>query len=401
LNASRKRTLGRVAIALVLLALLALAARGCAGPRPAAAFTSSPVTRGPLEVGVLATGTIEAARLVSVGTQATGEVKRLHVSLGDKLKKGDLIAEIDAKQQENELLRTTAALRSARADLASRQAVATQAGLAVKRARDLAAIDAGSHADLEAAEATAESARANVIVAQAAIAQAQLAQEAARLNLAYARVVAPMDGTVVAVVTEQGQTVNSAQVSPTIVKLARLDAMTIRAQISEADVPKVKVGMRVRFTLLGDPETVYETVLRAIEPGPTTLAADTPATPAMSGATASPVYYNGIFDVPNPKGDLRIAMTAQATIVTRQVDDALLIPSAALGPAGRDGRYAVQVLADPAANGAGWPAQVRQVRIGLNNRTQAQVLEGLALGERVVTSVAASGSAASSAEGAR
>ena len=390
MNALRRLARGRVLVALVLLAAIALAARGCGRHRTAAEFTSSPVIRGTLEVGVLATGTIEAARLVSVGTQATGEVQRLHVALGDVVKKGDAIAEIDAKQQDNDLLRATAALRSAQADLASRQAAATQAGLALDRARELAAIDVASHADRETAEANAATARANVIVAEAAIAQARLAQDAARLNVGYARVVAPMDGTVVAIVTEQGQTVNSVQMSPTLIKLARLDTMTVRAQISEADVPKVKVGMPVRFTLLGDPETRYQATLRAIEPGPTTIAGDTSAAAAgMAGGGASPVYYNGIFDVPNPKGDLRIAMTAQATILTRKVDDALLIPSAALGAIGQDGRYTVRVVADTPASAPGAAVQERQVRIGLNNRTQAQVLDGLRLGERVVTSMAA------------
>ncbi len=390
MNALRRLARGRVLVALVLLAAIALAARGCGRHRTAAAFTSSPVVRGTLEVGVLATGTIEAARLVSVGTQATGEVQRLHVALGDVVKKGDAIAEIDAKQQDNDLLRATAALRSAQADLASRQAAATQAGLALERARELAAIDVASHADRETAEANAATARANVIVAEAAIAQARLAQDAARLNVGYARVVAPMDGTVVAIVTEQGQTVNSVQMSPTLIKLARLDTMTVRAQISEADVPKVKVGMPVRFTLLGDPETRYQATLRAIEPGPTTIAGDTSAAAAgMAGGGASPVYYNGIFDVPNPQGDLRIAMTAQATILTRKVDDALLIPSAALGAIGQDGRYTVRVVVDTPASAPGAAVQERQVRIGLNNRTQAQVLDGLRLGERVVTSMAA------------
>ncbi len=388
MNALRRLARPRVLVALALLTLLALAARGCGGHRAPAEFTSSPILRGPLEVTVLATGTIEAARLVSVGTQATGEVKRLHVALGDVLKKGDLIAEIDAKQQDNELQRATAALRSAQADLGARQAVATQARLALARLRELVAIATASHADLETAEANAATARANVIVAEAAITQARLAQDAARLNVGYARVVAPMDGTVVAIVTEQGQTVNSAQMSPTIIKLARLDTMTVRAQISEADVPKVKVGMPVRFTLLGDPETRYQAVLRAIEPGPTTIAGDASATTAALAGGASPVYYNGLFDIPNPSGALRVAMTAQATIVTRRVDDAVLVPIAALGSAGKDGRTTVRVVSDAPTDTAAAPPQERQVRIGLNNRTQAQVLEGLRVGERVVTSMA-------------
>jgi len=390
----------RIAIAVVVLSVTTLVACSHFKRPPPPAITTSAATRGDLEIGVLATGTIEAARLVSVGAQATGEVKRLYVALGDKVKKGDPIAEIDSKQQDNELLKASAALQSAKADLRARQATLRQDELAVTRARSLVAIDAGSHVDLETAEANVDSARAGVTVAEAAIAQATLAEDTARVNVGYAHVLAPMDGTVVAIVTEQGQTVNAVQMSPTIIKLARLDTMTIKAQISEADVPRVKAGMPVYFTLLGDPDTRYDTTLRAVEPGPTTLASDTAAA-VTSSTAATAIYYNGIFDAPNPQGKLRIAMTAQATIVLDKVKDALLIPSAALGARAKDGRYTVRVVSEAAASVGAGVAQDRRVRIGLNNRVQAQVLDGLKAGERVVTSEApVPGGAASAASGA-
>ena len=389
----------RIVVAVVVLIVVALVVRGHFRKPPPPAITTTAAARGDLEIDVLATGTIEAAKLVSVGAQATGEIKHLYVALGDKVKKGDPIAEIDSKQQDNDLQRASAVLQSARADLSAHKAALKQAELAVTRLRALVAIDAGSHTDLEAAEANVDSARANVTVAESTIAQDALAEDTARVNVGYAHVLAPMDGTVVAIVTEQGQTVNSVQMSPTIIKLARLDTMTVKAQISEADVPRVKAGMPVYFTLLGDPDTRYETTLRAVEPGPTTLASDTGTTTTSSSA-ATAVYYNGIFDVPNPQGKLRIAMTAQATIVLDKVRDALLIPSAALGAKGKDGRTTVRVVSEAAAGaGAGVP-QDRLVRIGLDNRVQAQVLEGLKAGERVVTSEAsAPGAAASAASG--
>ena len=390
----------RIAIAVVVLLVLALVARSHFKKPEPPAITTSAATRGDLEIDVLATGTIEAAKLVSVGAQATGEIKHLYVALGDKVNKGDPIAEIDSKQQDNDLLKASAALQSARADLRARQATLRQDELAVARVRSLVAIDAGSHVDLETAEANVDSARAAVTVAEAAIAQATLAEDTARVNVGYAHVLAPMDGTVVAIVTEQGQTVNSVQASPTIIKLARLDTMTIKAQISEADVPRVKVGMPVYFTLLGDPDTRYDTTLRAVEPGPTTLATDTVSAAATTSSTATAIYYNGIFDVPNPQGKLRIAMTAQATIVLDKVKDALLIPSVALGAKGKDGRYTVRVVPEAAASAGAGVAQDRLVRIGLNNRVQAQVLDGLKAGERVVTSEAPTpGGAASAASG--
>lgn len=380
-----------VAAGLVVMALIVKAV--WFSPPPPPQVTSAAVERGDLEVSVLATGTINAYKLVSVGARATGEVKRLAVALGDKVKEGQLIAEIDALTQQNALRDAQASLRSAEALLGARQATLVQAELAAKRQRELAAGDAGARADLEAAEATLNTARADVESQRAMVAQARINVDTAQLNLGYARVLAPMDGTVVAIVTEQGQTVNAAQTAPTIIKLARLDTMTIKARISEADVPRVKPGMPVHFSLLGEPDRRIQATLRAVEPGDTTLA-DSSATTSTSSATSgttNAIYYNGIFDVPNPDGTLRINMTAQATIVLAQAKAALTIPVAALGAREGSGgdRHKVRVL------GADGRIEDRVVRVGLNNRVRAQVLDGLKEGERVVTAEAAPPGAAS------
>ncbi|MFT7774388.1 efflux RND transporter periplasmic adaptor subunit [Roseateles sp.] len=348
---------------------------------PPPAVATAPVTVSDLEDSVLATGTIGAFKQVSVGAQVTGEVKKLHVALGDKVRQGQLIAEIDALPQQNSLRNSQAALQSAQAQLHAKQAALKQAELVASRLRGLVAADAGARADLESAEATLATARAEVAAQQAQIAQAQVAVDAAQVNLGYTRVTAPMDGVVVAVVTEQGQTVNANQSAPTIIKLARLDLMTVKAQISEADVPRVKPGMPVYFNLLGEPDRRYEVKLRAIEPGPTTIATDTTTGSSTSTSTTSAIYYNGIFDVPNPEERLRINMTAQSSIVLARVEKALTLPSAALGARAGGDRYRVRVLEQ------GRVAE-RVVRIGLNNRVRAQVLEGLKEGEQVVTSEA-------------
>ncbi|MDC6167356.1 efflux RND transporter periplasmic adaptor subunit [Paucibacter sp. XJ19-41] len=351
-------------------------------PPPAPQVATAAVALGDIEDSVLATGTIGAYKLVSVGAQVTGEVKRLHVALGDTVKQGQLIAEIDALTQQNNLRNAQAALQSAQAQLAARQAALKQATLAAARLRELVAIDAGTRADLEAAEATLSTTTAEIAAQQAQIAQARVAEDTAKVNLGYTRVTAPMDGVVVAVVTEQGQTVNANQSAPTIIKLARLDTMTVKAQISEADVPKVKPGMPVYFSLLGEPDRRIEVKLRAVEPGPTTLASETSATSSASTSTTSAIYYNGIFDVPNAEGKLRINMTAQTTIVLARAQQVLTLPSAARGQRARDGSYRVKVL-----EGEGKIVE-KTVRIGLNNRVQAQVLDGLKAGEQVITSEA-------------
>lgn len=389
----------RIAAAIVALLVVVLVARGQFRPPEPPRVTTATAARGDLEMGVLATGTIEAAKLVSVGAQATGELKHLHVALGDRVRKGDLIAEIDSLTQQNALRNASAALANVRAQRAAKVATLRQSELALARLKSLVAIDAGTHIDLETAQATLDVTRADIAALDAQITEALVTEDTARVNLGYTRIVAPMDGTVVAVVTEQGQTVNAAQSAPTIIKLARLDTMTVKAQISEADVPRVKAGLPVYFTLLGDPDTRYETTLRSVEPGPTTLATDdttSTSTSTTSSSTATAIYYNGIFDVPNPRGLLRISMTAQATIVLAKARDALLIPSAALGPKDPSGRYAVRVE----HAGDGPPRlDLRHVRVGLNNRVQAEVLEGLQAGDRVVTSEAAPPGATSANNG--
>ena len=391
LNKRRKSLLLALAAALLIAAGLA-AYLLWLKPAPVPQVVTAAVESGSIEDTVLATGTIGAAKLVSVGAQVTGEVKRLHVALGDTVKQGQLIAEIDALTQANNLRNAQAALQNSQAQLRARQAALKQAGLAAERLRALVAIDAGARADLEAAEASLDTSKAEIAAQQAQIAQAKVAEDTAKVNLGYTRVSAPMDGVVVAIVTEQGQTVNANQSAPTIIKLARLDTMTVKAQISEADVPRVKPGMPVYFSLLGEPDRRIEVKLRAVEPGPTTLATDgsgSSSTGSSTSSTASAIYYNGIFDVPNPDGKLRINMTAQTTIVLARAQDVLTVPSAALLGRGRGGQYKVRVL------GADGKLVEKPVRIGLNNRVQAEVLEGLKAGELVVTSEAVAGAPAS------
>lgn len=210
--------------------------------------------------------------------------------------------------------------------------------------------------------------------------------DTAKVNLGYTRIVSPIDGVVVAVVTKEGQTVNSIQSAPTIIKVAQVATMTIKAQISEADVTRVKPGLPVYFTILGEPDQRYHATLRAVEPAPDSIQKDdatSSLTSSSSSSTSAAVYYNGLFDVPNPDEKLRISMTAQVSIVLGEARDAVVVPASALGKRGEDGRYAVRVV------GKNNQTDTRQVKIGMNNNVQAQVLEGLEVGERVVSADAA------------
>lgn len=361
---------------------------------PAPEVITAEVERTSLEDTVLASGTIKSERDVNVGAQVSGQIKKLHVDLGDQVKQGQLLAEIDSTTQANTLRNAEAQVALLQAQLQAKEALYRQAEITFKRQQGLFKLDAASQAELDAAEATLATTRADINALQAQIKQATISVDTARVNLGYTRILAPIDGVVTGVIAEEGRTVNAVQSAPTIIKLSRLDSVLIKAQISEADVVRVKPGLPVYFTILGEPQKRYEAKLRAIEPSPESEQVDTStkATTSTSSSTTAAVYYNGLFEVPNPDGKLRVAMTAQVFIVLAKADDVLAIPASALGKRNRkDDTYTVRVL-------EGEPGGVqrvvdRQVKVGLNNRVQAQVLSGLKEGERVVVGEASVGGA--------
>lgn len=340
-----------------------------------------------LEESVLATGELKAFNLVSVGAQASGQVKSLKVVLGEKVKKGQLIAEIDSLTQQNSLKTSEASLREVQAQRLAKKATLRKAEAALKRKQLLAEQDAGSRQDYEDALAARDVAREEIKALEAQIEKARVQVATAQVNLGYTKITAPMDGVVVAIITKQGQTVNAAQSAPTIIMLAQLDVMTVEAEISEADVVRVKPGQRVYFTILGEPDHRYEATLRAIKPAPESITdEDTGSSGGGSGSSSSSsssaIYYNGLFDVPNPDGNLRISMTAQCTIVLSQAKDAVCVPFIALSPGkggkGPRGLRFVKVLGQD-----GRPVG-RKVQVGINDGTQAQILEGIQAGEQVI-----------------
>ena len=387
---------------------------------PPAAVATAPVTRGDIKQTVDATGVIDAFQMVNVGAQASGQIKKLYVELGDEVKAGDPIAEIDSITQENSLRNAEAALENIRAQRAVQQANLREAELAFERQKMMYAEQATSKAEYDSAEARVATTAAQLRAIDAQIKQRETELGTARANLGYTRIAAPIDGTVVAVVAEEGRTVNANQSAPTIVKLARLDTVTVNAEISEADVVKVKAGMPVYFTILGDSSRKYHATLRTVNPAPASIANESAS--SSGGASSSAVYYNALFDVENPDGTLRIDMTAQVSVLLAQAKDALMIPAVALGPKmgeGRGGRgdgsmgpgrgvdgpqaaagqgrgkrpdgaparpaprddcehYMVRVV------GADGQPAPRPVCIGLNNGAMAQVVDGLAEGDQVV-----------------
>ncbi|HEV2514406.1 MAG TPA: efflux RND transporter periplasmic adaptor subunit [Devosia sp.] len=341
---------------------------------------TTPVARGNVEETVLASGVIQASSLVSVGAEVSGRIKSLNVQLGDDVKAGEVIAEIDSLNQENAVKAAQASLANTEAQKTIQTANLGQARTALERAEKLSPQKLISDADLQAAQLAVETAQGQLQAVEAQIQQAEINVEAAQLNLDRTKIVAPSDGTVVAVAVEVGQSVNANNSSPTIVKLANLDKMVVKAEISEADVPRVEPGQQVYFTILGDPDTRISATLRAVEPAPDSIASDDTSSSSSNAA----VYYNGLFDVDNPGHKLRISMTAQVTIVLKSADDVLTVPASVLGRKGRDGSYTLEVWDQQKQ-----AAEPKKVTIGLNNNVTAEVLDGLDEGDLVVSATAA------------
>lgn len=391
-------------------------------------YITSQVERGDIENSVIATGLLEATKIVSVGAQASGQLKKMYVELGDEVKQGQLIAQINSVTQENEIQTAQASIKNQQAQLAVRQATLAQVQAEYNRQKNMYAQDATSKAELESALASYKTAQAEIVALNAQIEQSRLTLATAQEELGYTRIIAPMDGTVVAIVTEEGQTVNANQSAPTIVKLAKLDTMTVNAEISEADVMKVEKGQSVYFTTLGDSEKKYYATLRQIEPAPESISDDSSSSSSSSSSEA--IYYNALFDVPNEDGKLRIDMTAQVSIIIDQAKNVLTIPSSAIetkssgsktssstnkqsassqkdagSNTAKDGKGSnrptpLQLTATEQAlieQGKATRAMVRvlqadgtakptPVLVGLNNRVTAQVLKGLKEGDEVVIS---------------
>jgi membrane fusion protein, macrolide-specific efflux system len=196
----------RIAVLLSTLALIGAAVIWWQWPDAPATLATSPVVVADIEDTVVATGTIEAAKLVSVGAQASGQIKSLRVAAGDQVKAGDLIAEIDATTQQNSERNAQAAVATARAQRVAQSASLRVAELAFKRQQTMLASEATSRAEFEGAEAALTSARAQIKVADAQIVQSETALATATANLGYTRIVAPIDGTVVAVVAKSATT---------------------------------------------------------------------------------------------------------------------------------------------------------------------------------------------------
>jgi len=326
------------------------------------------VTRGDIEEVVTAQGKLEPKEFVDVGAQVTGQLLHLYVEIGDVVKKGELIAEIDPRIYTARVEADEARLKTLRAQLDEQLAQIAFTKAVYQRNQTLIKQDAISTEALQASEKEYKAAEARAASFRAQIEEAESTLAGDKANLSFSKIYAPMDGTVVSQTAKEGQTLNANQTAPILVQIANLDVMTVRAQIAEADVARITPEMEVYFTTLGA-ERRWQGEVRQLLPSPDATVLDV-------------ILYNALVDVQNQDRKLMTGMSTQMFFVLGRAENTLLIPVKALGK---------PLPEQDTEQGKAYEIQLRkegrvvtgQVIVGLMNRSNAEVKSGLQEGDEV------------------
>lgn len=325
----------------------------------------STVEIGSIENTIAAVGSLQPSEYVDVGAQVSGQLQRLYVDIGDEVEEGQLLAEIDARVQEARVEAGRASIEALEAQLTARDAALKLARANAERQARLMAADATSQLEYDNAMNTLASAESSLIQLQKQIVQNRATLETSETELEYTRIYAPMAGTVVSVLMEEGRTLNATQQAPTILRIADLGTMTVEADISEADISDIKAGMDVYFTTLGGGERRWYSSVRQILP-----------TPVIENNV---VLYTGLFDISNEDSSLLPEMTAQVYFITDSAQDVLTIPMGAVTfierPAQGSGQQTSNGAADaqlPMARPGGQQGQQQSAGVRFNPGSAAR-----------------------------
>lgn len=361
-------------------ALLVVAAAGAwffaRGEAAAPDLATAEAVRGDIQDTVTALGNLQPRDYVDVGAQVSGQVKEIHVEVGQVVKAGDLLVEIDPRVLVAKVEADRASVAGLKAQIIDKEAQAKLTAAQLSRQQRLRTTGAASQEALDTAEANAQSASAQIDVLKAQLEQAQSTLSGDETTLSYTKIYAPMSGTVVSLDARKGQTLNTNQSTPILMRIADLSTMTVWTQVSEADVARLKIGMPAFFTTLGSETRRWTGKLRQIMPTPEVV--------------NNVVLYTALFDVANPTGDLMTQMTAQVSFVVADAHDVLTVPAAAVTTRGRGerARFTVKVV------GTLGGVETREIKTGITNRVDTEIISGLEAGEKVVVGTAGAQTAA-------
>lgn len=336
---------------------------GCKGA-PSVKYTTVKVERQEIKSSVTATGTIEPVTLVEVGTQVSGIISHIYVDYNSTVKKGQVIAELDRENLNSQLETAQAQLESAKSDLSYQEQ---------NFERQKTLHDKGHISDNDF-----ELARLSYQQAKATYNQRIQSVKTARTNLGYATITSPIDGIILTRAVEEGQTVASSFSTPTLFTIAKdLTDMRVIADIDEADIGGVREGQRVYFTVDAFPDDVFEGRVTQVRQEATT--------------ESSVVTYEVVISAPNPELKLKPGLTANVTIITKEVQNVLAVPVAALSFTPnenllKDG----ETIADCQGKSKVWVREGNvfkaiPVETGENNGILAEIKNGLKGGEDVIT----------------
>ena len=333
--------------------------------KPIENITTVTVGRGDIELTVTALGNLQPRDYVDVGAQVSGQLEKLHVEVGDTVEAGKLLAEIDPQVLLTRVEASRAQLQAQKAQLAEREAELELARHQFNRQENLLNEEATSEDAYQISSAAVKTKQAQIAALKATIEETESSIKGDEVTLGYTKIYAPMSGTIVDLTARQGQTLNANQITPIILRVADLSTMTVWTQVSEADVPKLKIGMEAYFTILGNPKQRWSGTLRQILPTPEII--------------NNVVLYTALFDVENQERDLMTQMSAQVFFIINSAKDVIIVPmSALIAEDKKAGRYSATVVDDKGMQ------SVHEVQIGINNRVSAEIISGLKEGENIV-----------------
>ena len=284
------------------------------------AYVTEPATRGNLSVSVTANGTLQPTRTVTIGSELSGIVSRVLVDVNDRVKKGQVLVELDTAKLRDQVLRSRATVAQAQARLAQAAATVKEAQANVGRLDEVSRLSGGkvpSQSELDAARATLDRAEADLASARASVSDARAALLTDETNLSKASIRSPIDGMVLTRSVEPGNAVAASLQAVTLMTIAEdLAKLRLQINVDEADVGSVKAEQSANFTVSAYPRRRYPATITRVAYGSTT--------------TDNVVTYITYLDVTNDDLSLRPGMTATATIAANERRDVLLVPNTAL-----------------------------------------------------------------------
>lgn len=287
------------------------------GSGPTYSYTTQPAARGNLEVIVTATGSVQPTDQVDISSELSGTIRAVNVTYNSSVNAGDVLAELDTNKLQADLENSRAQLASARANLLKAETDVASTKTTFDRLTGLASRNITSQQELDVARYAHQGAVAARAVSEASLLSAEASLRLAEVDLGKSKIVSPISGVILTRGAEPGQTVASSLNAPVLFTIAGdLKQMELQVAVDEADVGQVREGQEASFSVDAYPDRNFPAKIETVR--------------FASETVNNVVTYKAVLTVDNDDLLLRPGMTATADVVVESVEDALLVPNAAL-----------------------------------------------------------------------